>query len=65
MFFYSSQVRTLVAMATYSSHRVIMGKVEISNFFLSQWRYLDIFFYRNLYGVVLYVSYNFYPNLCI
>ena len=31
-------------MATYSSHRLIMGKVEIHNFFLSQWRYLGIFF---------------------
>ena len=31
-------------MATYSSHRLIMGKVEICNFFLSQWRYLGFFF---------------------
>ena len=30
--FYSSHIRTLVAMATYSSHRLIMGKVEIDNF---------------------------------
>ena len=30
--FYSSRIRTLVAMATYSSHRFIMGKVEIDNF---------------------------------
>ena len=29
MFFYSGRIRTLVAMATYSSHRHIMGKVEI------------------------------------
>ena len=29
MFFYSGRIRTLVAMATYSSHRLIMGKVEI------------------------------------
>ena len=28
-------------MATYSSHRLIMGKVEICQFFLSQWRYLE------------------------
>ena len=27
--FYSGRIRTLVAMATYSSHRLIMGKVEI------------------------------------
>ena len=26
--FYSGQIRTLVAMATYSFHRLIMGKVE-------------------------------------
>ena len=42
--FYSGRIRTLVAMATYSSHRLIMGEVEICNFFLSHWRYLGIFF---------------------
>ena len=31
-------------MATYSSHRLTMGKVEICNFFLSQWRYLEFLF---------------------
>ena len=31
-FFYSGRIRTLVAMATYSSHRLIMGKVEIGSF---------------------------------
>ena len=31
VFFYSGRIRTLVAMATYSSHRLIMGKVEIDN----------------------------------
>ena len=31
--FYSGRIRTLVAMATYSSHRLIMGKVEICIFF--------------------------------
>ena len=31
--FYSGRIRTLVAMATYSSHRLTMGKVEICNFF--------------------------------
>ena len=30
--FYSGRIRTLVAMATYSSHRLKMGKVEIDNF---------------------------------
>ena len=33
MFFYYGQIRTLVAMATYSLHRLIMGKVEIGNFY--------------------------------
>ena len=48
MFFYSGQIRTLVAMATYSSHRLIMGKVEICNFSVS----MEIFGeknYRNVY----------------
>ena len=31
--FYSCWIRTLVAMATYSFHRLIMGKVEIGNFY--------------------------------
>ena len=30
--FFSGRMRTLVAMATYSFHRLIMGKVEIDNF---------------------------------
>ena len=33
--FYSGWIRTLVAMATYSSHRLIMGKEEIDNFSIS------------------------------
>ena len=33
MFFYSNRIRTLVVMATYISHRLIMGKEEIDNFF--------------------------------
>ena len=44
VFFYSGRIRTLVAMASYSSHRLIMGKEEIDNFFLSHWGYLDFFF---------------------
>ena len=31
-------------MATYSSHRLTMGKEEIDIFFLSHWGYLDFFF---------------------
>ena len=30
-------------MATNSSHRLIMGKEEIDNFFLSHWIYFDFF----------------------
>ena len=33
MVFRSGRIRTLVAMASYSSHRLIMGKEEIDNFF--------------------------------
>ena len=33
--FHSGRIRTLVAMATYSSHRLIMGKEEIDNFSVS------------------------------
>ena len=33
VFFYSSRIRTLVAMATYSFNRLIMEKVEIGNFY--------------------------------
>ena len=32
LFFYFGQIRPLVAMATYSLHRLIVGKVEIDNF---------------------------------
>ena len=44
VFFYSGRIRTLVAIATYSSHRLIMGKVEIDPFLLSYWRNLIFFF---------------------
>ena len=46
--FYSGWIRTLVAMATYSSHRLIMGKEEIDSFCLigDIWIF---FFYRNVY----------------
>ena len=45
--FRSDQIRALVAMATYSSHRLIMGKEEIDNLSVS----LGIlgFYYRNVY----------------
>ena len=32
MSFYTGRIRTLVAMATYSSHRLIMGELEIDSF---------------------------------
>ena len=41
LFFCSSRIRILVAMATYSSYRLIMEKVEIDKFLLSHWRYLN------------------------
>ena len=46
--FYSNRIRTLVAMATYSSHRLIMGKEEIDIFFLSHGGYLDFFLHKCL-----------------
>ena len=33
MFFHSGRIRTLVAMVTYSFHRLIMVKVELGNFY--------------------------------
>ena len=45
---YSGRIRTLVAMATYSFHRLIMGKEEIDNFFCLI-RDIWNFFYRNVY----------------
>ena len=46
--FYSGQIRTLVAMATYSSHRLIMGKVEIDNFCQAIGGILDYFLQKCL-----------------
>ena len=46
--FYSGRIRTLVAMASYSSHRLIMGKEEIDNFF-SLIGDIWILFYGNVY----------------
>ena len=37
-------IRTLVAMATYASHRLIMEKVKNCQFLLSCWRYLNFVF---------------------
>ena len=53
MFFISGQIRTLVAMATYSFHRLIMGKVEIGNFYCligdNRLGIIEFYFYRNVY----------------
>ena len=38
------RIRTLVAMATYASHRLIMEKSENYQFLLSCWRYLNFVF---------------------
>ena len=43
--FYSNRIRTLVAVATYHSHRhIIWEKRKFDNFFLSHWGNLDFFF---------------------
>ena len=58
--FCSNQIGNLVAIATYSSHRLILGKEEIDKFFCLNG---DIWiFYRHVCRVVLYVSYNFCLN---
>ena len=44
--FYSGRIRTLVAMATESFHRFIMGKLKIDNFCQVVG---DILFYLNVY----------------
>ena len=38
------RIKTLVAMATYASHRLIMKKSENCQFLLSCWRYLNFVF---------------------
>ena len=43
-FFCSDRIRTLVAMATYTSHRLIMEKSGNCKFLLSHWRYLSFIF---------------------
>ena len=50
--FYSGQIETLVAMATYCFHRLITGKLETSN--VSLW-IIEFYFYRNLYSIVLHI----------
>ena len=40
----NDRIRTVVAMATYASHRLIMEKSENCKFLLSCWRYLNFVF---------------------
>ena len=42
--FCSDRIGTLVAMATYTSHRLIMEKSGNCKFLLSHWRYLSFIF---------------------
>ena len=42
--FYSIRIRTLVAMATYIFHRLIMGNVKINNFFFLNRDSWNLFF---------------------
>ena len=44
LFFCSDPVRTLVAMATYTSHTLILEKRGNCKFLLSHWRYLSFIF---------------------
>ena len=48
VFFYSGRIRTLIAMATYSFHRIIMGKVEIVNFYCLIWDNIILFLQKCL-----------------
>ena len=51
--FCSSRIRNLVAMATYSSHRLIMGKEEIDNFFCLIGDILNFFLQKCLLSSLL------------
>ena len=56
--FYSSRIRTLVAMGF---HRLIMGKVKISYFFWTNCRYLN-FVFAEIFIEYISVSCDFFPN---
>ena len=53
--FCSNRIRTLVAMATYSSHSLIMGKEEIDNCFCLIGDICCFF-------TEMFIEYDFYPN---
>ena len=59
--FCSGQIRTLVPMATYIFHRLIIGKVKLLFFSVSM-EIFGFYFYRNVYYAVIYVSYGFCPS---
>ena len=49
--FCSSRIRTLVAMATYSAHRLIMGKEEMDNYFCLIGDILNFFLQKCLLSI--------------
>ena len=53
LFFCSDRIRTLVAMATYTPHRLILEKSGNYNFLLSHWRYLNLFLEKCLLSSAL------------
>ena len=62
LFFYCHCLSTLVAMATLSFYRLIIGTLEIGVYCCSIADILTKHF-RNVYWVVLYQTYTFCPNL--
>ena len=61
--FCSDRIRTLVAMATYTSHRLIMETSGNCKILLSHWRYLSFILEKFLLStVVLYVSDDLHPD---
>ena len=64
VFFYSGRIKTLVAMAIYSFHRLIMGKLKLT-ITAESMGIFEISIYRNVYLEVLHVSFDFCPNRLI
>ena len=48
-FFYSGRIRTLVSMAAYIFHSLIMGKVEIGKISTVSLGIIEFYFYSNVY----------------
>ena len=55
VFFVSVGKKLWLQLATYSFHRLVMGKEELGKFSVSMGIF-GFLFYRNVYWVVLYVS---------